>query len=248
MSPPADSGPWLLTVDRGNSTLDCMLRGPEIDRARLSTEDISSFERFLAGRRPSSAVGLSVVRRGLDAVEQHLVVLGVQLRIAGRDLPCPLNMGYRTPDTLGVDRWVSAFAAHREHGQACIVDMGTTTTVDLVDRQGVYRGGAIAPGFAALLTSMSSAPQLPAANPLADFDLPPTTTADAVAMGVQVGYCGMVERLVGDVVGVARSMPTVVITGGAASYYLRHGRLAAVHMPDLVHRGLGLLVGEPCAS
>ncbi len=249
MSSPADFGPWLLTVDRGNSTLDCMMRaGPEIDRARLSTEDIGGFERFLAGRRPSSAVGLSVVDRGLDAVEHHLVVLGVELRIAGRDLPCPLNMDYRTPETLGVDRWVSAFAAHREHGQACVVDMGTTTTVDLVDGEGVYRGGAIAPGFAALVTSMSSAPQLPDANPLADFDLPPSTTADAVAMGVQVGYCGMVERLVEDVVGVVREMPTVVITGGAASYYLRHGRLAAVHIPDLVHRGLGLLAGEPCTS
>ncbi len=58
----------------------------------------------------------------------------------------------------------------------------------------------------------------------------------------------MVERLVRDVVGGVRPMPTVVITGGAASDYLRHGRLAVVHVPDLVHRGLGLLAGEPCAS
>ena len=249
MSSPVDSGPWLLPVDRGNSTLDCMIRaGQEVDRTSLSPEDIGGFEGFLAGRRLSCAVGLSVVDRGLDAVAHHLAVLGVELRIAGRDLPCPLNMDYRTPETLGVDRWVSAFAAHREHGQTCVVDMGTTTTVDLVDDKGVYRGGAIAPGFAALMNSMSSAPQLPAADPLADFDLPPATTADAVAMGVQVGYCGMVERLVRDVVGGARAMPTVVITGGAASYYLRHGRLAAVHIPDLVHRGLGLLAGEPCTS
>ena len=98
------------------------------------------------------------------------------------------------------------------------------------------------------MTSLAHAPELPAADPLADFDLPPATTRDAVAMGVQVGFCGMVERLVEEVVGGDRAMPTVVITGGAARHYLRHGRLATVHAPDLVHRGLGLLAGEPCAS
>jgi type III pantothenate kinase len=244
----AASGPWLLTLDRGNSTLDCMVRDATAqDRVVLPPERVEELSEFLSGRRPTRAVGVSAVSGGLDRAASRLAELGVELRLAGRDLPCPLQLEYRPPEGLGADRWVAALAAHRQFGAACVVDLGTATTVDLVDRDGVYRGGAIAPGFRALLVALAEqAPELPA--PQKDFPMPPDSSRAAVAMGVQVGFCGMVERLVGDILGDNPGPSTIVLTGGGAQQYLRHGRLAAVHVPDLVHRGLGLLLDESCAS
>ena len=87
------SGSWLLTLDRGNSTLDCMLRGPDAEnRASLAPESRAELREFLAGRLPGSAVGCSAVQGGLDAVAGHLADLGVEMRLAGRDLPCPLQL------------------------------------------------------------------------------------------------------------------------------------------------------------
>ena len=244
------SGSWLLTLDRGNSTLDCMLRGADAeDRASLAPESRAELREFLAGRLPGSAVGCSAVQGGLDAVAGHLADLGVEMQLAGRDLPCPLQLRYSTPETLGTDRWVAALAAHRQWGAACVVDLGTATTVDLVDRNGVYRGGAIAPGYSALVAALAAqAPALPAPPHDTGFGTPPESSIEAVAMGVQIGFCGMVERLVSDMIEGQPEPPPVLLTGGAAPHYLRHGRLTAVHVPDLVHRGLGLLVGMPCDS
>ncbi len=247
---PAASGSWLLTLDRGNSTLDCMLRGPDTEhRANLTPESRKELREFLAGHLPCSAVGCSAVLGGLDAVARNLADLGVEMQLAGRDLPCPLQLRYSTPETLGTDRWVAALAAYRQWGAACVVDLGTATTVDLVDGNGVYRGGAIAPGFSALVTALAAqAPALPATPPNTGFGTPPESSNEAVAMGVQIGFCGMVERLVADMIEGEPGPLPVLLTGGAAPHYLRHGRLNPVHVPDLVHRGLGLLVGLPCDS
>lgn len=244
----AASGSRLLTLDRGNSTLDCMLRGVGgEDRESLPAAAADEFSRFLAGRVPDRAVGLTVVPGGLDRVADQLAELGVRLLVAGRDLPCPLQLDYRVPDSLGVDRWVAALAAHRQFGAACIVDLGTAATVDLVDRDGVFRGGAIAPGLAALAGALAErAPELPVPGLQEAFTSPPDSSRSAVSMGVQIGFCGLVERLVGDLLG-SEEWP-IVLTGGGAAGYLRHGRLEVVHVPDLVHRGLALLLGEPCAS
>lgn len=239
------SGPLLLTLDRGNSTLDCMLHGTAPARIALPAESPDGFSRFLAGRRPDRAVGLSVVPAGLDRIAEQLEGLGVPLQLAGSDLPCPLTLDYRTPETLGVDRWVAALAAHRQFGSACVADLGTATTVDLVEASGVFRGGAIAPGLAGLTAALGSqAPELRVPGLDAGFSSPPDSSRSALAMGVQLGFCGMVERLVRELLG-ERGWP-IVLTGGHAESYLRHGQLEVEHVPDLVHRGLVGLLGEAC--
>jgi pantothenate kinase type III len=73
-----------------------------------------------------------------------LVPARIPLLQAGIDLPCPLPLAYETPHTLGADRWVTALAAHRRHGRAVVVDCGSATTVNLVEADGTFHGGAIA--------------------------------------------------------------------------------------------------------
>lgn len=237
----------LLTLDRGNTTLDCMVHeaGGTSRRRRMAPDDVQALAAFLAGGdRPVAAVGATVVPGGLDAAAQVLESAGIGLLRAGGDLSCPLHLRYE-PDELGVDRWVAALAAHEEFGAAVVVDCGTAVTVDLVDRRGTFLGGAIAPGLPALAAGLvARAPGLP--PPDADADaaaVPPTGTRAAVTLGVVIGFVGAVERLVEAQEAAAglSGKCTRVLTGGDAPVLLRHTRISFAHVPDLVHRGLACL-------
>lgn len=191
---------------------------------------------------PQRCVAASVVPGGLDLLAGVLARAGVGLQVAGRDLRCPLRLAYDTPSTLGADRWLSALAAHRRFGRAIVVDCGSATTVNLVEQDGTFCGGAIAPGLRALSLGLASAtPALPAPHPDASPAVPSRSTQAAVDTGVLLGYCGMVERLVAETLRAAAGPAHVVVTGGNAARLLRHSRLRATCEPDLVHLGLGML-------
>ena len=65
------------------------------------------------------------------------------------DMPLPIKIDYKTPQTLGPDRRAAACGAWALHpGNDCLViDAGTCITVDFVDHEGIYHGGAIMPGL-----------------------------------------------------------------------------------------------------
>lgn len=240
----------LLTIDCGNSTLDC-LRHDDGARLRLSNGASGpDFREFVASRGIRRCVASTVVRGGLADAAAVLLDAGVPMQVAGLDLPCPLPLDYDTPATLGSDRWLGTLAAHRRFGRAIVVDCGTATTVNLVELDGTFRGGPIGPGLSALVDGMRNAtPALPAARLDEATRLPPRGTQDAVDCGVQAGYAGLVLRLVSVMQRVARGPASVVITGGNGERLLRFASIRGTLVPDLVHDGLRVLAaGASCNS
>ncbi len=236
----------VLTLDRGNSTLDAMLH-PDGRRQRLEPS-AAGLAAFLGDARPRRCIAVSVVPDGLAAAAAVLAERAVPMLVAGRDLPCPLRLDYETPATLGADRWLGALAAHRRFGTAVVVDCGSATTVNLVDRTGTFRGGCIAPGLAALLQGMARVtPHLPLADPARGGSLPARSTQAGLDTGVLLAFCGQIERMVADAQA-ALGEAALVLTGGNAGHYLRAGRLPFAHVPDLVHQGLRCLGESACAS
>lgn len=233
----------LLTLDRGNTSLDGMWHGDPPWRKRVDPTDRAAVERLLRAGDPATVAALTVVESGLTEIETALAGR-CQLLVAGRELPCPLRVSYPDPGGLGVDRWVGAFAAHRLYGAAIVVDCGTMVTVNLVDAEGNFLGGAIAPGPGTLAAALAvAAPALPPVDLAVDLVLPAIDPAAAVAAGAQLGFCGAVDRLCDDLVAAAGLLdPTLVITGGHGEVYCRHGRPTARHHPDLLHSGLRWLV------
>lgn len=230
----------LLTIDRGNSTLDC-LRHVDGARLRLPSDEevLASLGELVEGRGIRRCVASSVVANGLDALRPFLVRHGIRTQVAGVDLLCPLRLDYDTPHTLGADRWLGALAAHRRFGRAIVVDCGTATTFNLVEDDGTFRGGPIAPGLRAFAAGMSAVtPALPGVQLDGAIAMPSRTSQAAVDTGVLLGYAGLVERLVAGLVAVASGAAMVVVTGGNAQRLFRHSRLRATHEPDLVHLGL----------
>ena len=228
--------PGLLTLDRGNSSLDAMLHADPPERRRLDLDDADgAFAWTVAPRR---VVGLSVVPGGLDACIALAQDRGLELQLAGRDLACPLRLAYPEPERLGVDRWVGAVAARERFGTAVVVDCGTALTINLVTADGVFHGGAIAPGPHTMAKSLAThAPALPAVDLRGEATLPATRSESAVNAGVVVGFCGMVDGLVDACLkAVGQPAAEVVLTGGGAFVYQRFGTRPCHFEPDLIHR------------
>lgn len=233
----------LLTLDRGNTSLDVMLHSEPAQRWRVPASDPVVLLDAIAAlpNVPSRAVGSTVVEGGLDAVAQLLRRRGVVVEFAGRDIPCPLPLAYPNPATLGTDRWLVALAAWRLRGAAIVVQCGTAITADAVDTQGRFLGGAIAPGLQAMARGLAaSAPRLPVFTGHADVGVPAVTSEACVEAGVGLAFCGTIERLVHDLQRVLPEAPRL-ITGGDAPTYLRRGRIALTHVADLLHQGLRCL-------
>ena len=147
------------------------------------------------------------------------------------------------PEEVGADRLLNALAAHaRYRGPLVVIDFGTATTFDVVDKDGAYLGGVIAPGInlsiEALHRAAARLPRIGMGRPQAVIG---TNTVAAMQSGVYWGYIGMVEGLVARIRAEFDAPLKVIATGGLAPL-LAEGTTVIEHIdPDITLEGLRLL-------
>lgn len=123
------------------------------------------------------------------------------------------------PEEVGADRIANAVAAAKLYGApAIVVDFGTATNIDVVDANGFYIGGAIAPGLRISMDALVARAARIASIPL---ETPPhaigTTTEEAVQSGAVLGTASMVEGLVARIrAELGDPAARVIATGGLA--------------------------------
>ena len=156
-------------------------------------------------------------------------------------LPVPPRVDQGT--TVGPDRLVNAVAGFDRHGgNLIVVDFGTATTFDVVDHDGAYVGGVIAPGanlsLEALHLAAAALPHVDVARPAKVIG---TNTVACMQSGVYWGYIGMVEGIVREV-RKERPMPMKVIaTGGLAGLFAQGTETFDAIEDDLTMHGLVLI-------
>jgi len=125
------------------------------------------------------------------------------------------------PDEVGADRLVNAIAAQEGYGGPLIVvDFGTATTFDIIDGDGNYTGGVIAPG---INLSLEALHQAAAKLPRIAIGKPPRVigkgTVEAMQSGIFYGYISMIEGLVARIQKEAGIDMKVIATGGLAPLF-----------------------------
>jgi type III pantothenate kinase len=178
-------------------------------------------------------------RRGLPVIEATADTMPIPIRV---DLPAE----------VGADRLVNAFAAARIYGTpAVVVDFGTATTLDAVEADGAYVGGAIAPGLElgleALAARTAKLPRIELRQPAQAIG---RNTVAAMRSGAVFGYLGLTRELLARVrreladEGSGRRVLTI-LTGGlsTAPWWQELSGVDAVD-PDLTLKGLALLHAE----
>jgi len=196
------------------------------------------------------AVALASVVPPLTETWERLVIerIGVEPTIVDAvSLEGTLTIRIDRPAEAGADRLANALAARVEFGgPAIVVDLGTSTNFDLVDADGAYIGGAIAPGMGlsleALVGRASKLPRIELRRPPSAIG---TNTVHAMQSGTVLGYIGLVSGLLTALRGelVERSPSgarvTVTATGGYTHQpWLRDVPGIDAVEPDLTLRGI----------
>jgi type III pantothenate kinase len=162
----------------------------------------------------------------------------------GADVPIPLQHSLGDDHTTGQDRFLVAMAAHRMFGQACaVVDAGTAITVDFIDGEGAYHGGAILAGARMSMHALHEhTAQLPDVALRAPHDDEPfaRTTEEAIVQGAVFGARGAVHYLLERYAEAYSAYPRVIATGGDAQALFADDEIVERIVPDLALRGIAI--------
>ena len=144
---------------------------------------------------------------------------------------------------VGPDRLANAVGAFDRHGgNVMVVDFGTATNFDVVDHDGAYIGGVIAPGAQISLKALHShATSLPHINIAAPISVVGTNTIDCLQSGIFWGYLSMIEGIVQRVNIELGQKLKIIGTGGLAPLFGQHSNVFDSLESDLTVHGLRLL-------
>ena len=236
----------LLVIDVGNTN---MVFGAMDDfevkhRWRISTESRTTDEMGLLLLQLLKHKGLTqqdikgaciscVVPSLLYTVEKACRrYLKLEPLVVGKGVRTGMRVRTDNPREVGADRIVNAMAAYKKYNAAVVaIDFGTATTLDCVNAQGDYLGGAIAPGFRISADALFlRTAKLPKVELEKTESVIGKNTITSMQTGLYWGYVGLVDEL-------ARRCKSELITLGEA---------------DVVHcvatGGLARLVGQSCSE
>jgi type III pantothenate kinase len=224
----------LIAVDVGNTqTVMGLFEGEElVDQWRLSTVPDRTADEYrlyfegllrqdkwrveeVSGVALSSVVPLAkeaLVGVAEEMIDGPLVVVGPGIRTG-------MAIHLDNPREVGADRVVNAVAAAHRYGVPVItVDFGTSTNFDVVDADGAYVGGAIAPGLdvseEALVAATAALRRVETKEPPSPIG---KNTVEAMQSGLLYGHAGLVDGILKRLFTELGSTPAVVATGGLAS-------------------------------
>lgn len=248
----------ILTVDIGNSNI--VLGGVEGDvicfEARLRTDTTKTSDEYcidlkmlldvnhIAPEHIEGSIIASVVPQVLNSMRTAIMKISdKRILVVGPGLKTGLNIKIENPSQTGADLVVGSVAALREYRPPLIVvDMGTATTITVLDETGALVGGAISPG---VKISMDALTERTALLPGLQLDQPKRAigrnTIDCMRSGIMLGNACMLDGMIDRMEAELGQRATVVVTGGIARFVMPLCRREMIYDKDLLIKGLAAL-------
>ena len=248
----------LLAIDIGNTNLviGCMENDQILFKARIATDRTRTSDQYgveIKSMIEAYGVSLSqiddciissVVPPVFNSVKTGVIkILGKQPMVVGPGLKTGLNIHVDVPSQVGSDRIVIAVAALAEYKAPLILmDLGTATTIDVVEPENRYLGGVIFPGVRVSLDALTSrAAQLPAIS----LDKPKAVigknTIDCMRSGMMYGTAAMIDGLVERIEEELGHSATLIATGGLAQFITPLCNREIILEKDLLLKGLNII-------
>lgn len=248
----------LLAIDIGNSNI--VIGGIENDQikfeARIATDRIKTSDQYgveiknilnlfeVFPQQVEDCIISSVVPPVFNAVRTGVIKLtGLTPMVVGPGIKTGLNIQMDNPASVGSDLIVAAVAALQEYqAPLMLIDMGTATTITVVDKDNTYIGGAIIPGVRVSAEALSSrAAQLPGIQ----LDRPKRAigknTVECMRSGIMFGAAAMLDGMIERMEAELGKQTTVVATGGIAQFVAPLCKREIRLEKDLLLKGLNII-------
>ena len=251
----------ILTIDVGNSNI--VIGGVREDtivfQARLRTETTKTSDQYcvdlkilldvngVSTEEIEGCIISSVVPQVLNSFQSAIKKLtGKVSLVVGPGIKTGLDIRLENPGQTGADLVVADVAALREHKPPLIViDMGTATTMSVLDENGAHIGGCIIPG---VRVSMDALTERTALLPGLQLDQPKRAigrnTIDAMRSGIMMGTASMLDGMVERMEQELGQKTTVIATGGIAQFIIPLCKTPMIYDKDLLIKGLATLYRE----
>lgn len=248
----------LLTIDIGNTnvTLGAYENDSLIFTARLATQPHNTDDQYALEIKNLlslynvdteevedaiiSSVVPSVASSIGNAVSKHFHIVPLML---GPGVKTGLNIKIDNPAQLGADLVASAVGALETYTMPCIIiDMGTASTISVLDRNGTFLGGAIAAGVRLTLKALTeNTAQLTSIPIEAPASVIGTNTVESMQSGLVYGTAAMLDGLIERIEEELGETPTVVATGGLSKQIIEHCRTNIIYDENLLLDGLRVI-------
>ena len=256
----------ILAIDMGNTNIviGCVDEEKVLFEERLATdlsktelEYVVIFKTVLElygieKEKVTGAIISSVVPQLVNIIKSAVYkLIKVDPMVVGPGVKTGLNILMDEPRRVGSDLIVDAVAAINNYGTPVIViDMGTATTMSVIDRKGNYIGGVIMPGIRVSVDSLvSRTAQLQRISLDAPDKVIGKNTINCMKSGVIYGNAscidGMIDRLAEEM-GEGLSDIKVVATGGLARVILPQCRHNIIQDDELLLKGLKIIYDKNC--
>ena len=160
--------------------------------------------------------------------------------VIGPGVKTGLNIKIDNPAQLGADLVVGAVGAIAEYTLPCvIIDMGTATTISVIDSNGVFLGGTISAGINLTIKALcENTAQLPSIDIDAPRSVIGRNTVDSMKSGIVYGTAAMIDGLLDRIATELGETPTVVATGGLSREIVSFCKSSIIYNENLLLDGL----------
>ena len=248
----------ILAFDIGNTNIVLVgITDGKIDFiARTSTDRIKTADQYgiqiknilelynVDINKISGSIIASGVPPVLNAMKNAVeLVTGSKPLVVGPGVKTGLNIVMDNPATVGADRIVCAIAGlSLAKTPLTIIDMGTATTIDVVDANKNYIGGLIMPGLKSSLDSLSEkAAQLPEISIEQPKQVIGKNTVDCMRNGFMYGFASMLDGCIERVEEQIGQKTSVIITGGLSKFVVPLCKREMLYADDLLLTGLYII-------
>ena len=248
----------LLAIDIGNTNIVVGIIKDDdiIYEARIATDRIKTSDQYgvdiknvlslfyIKPEEIEDCIISSVVPPVFNSVRTGVMkVIRKEPLVVGADMETGLKINTDIPGQVGSDRIVVAVAAMAEYKPPLtLLDLGTATTIDVVDRDNSYIGGCIIPGVRISLEALTSrTAQLPGINLDKPGRVIGRNTVDCMRSGIMYGTAAQIDGMLDRMEEELGESTTVIATGGMAQFIVPLCRREIKLEKDLLLKGLNIL-------
>lgn len=248
----------LLTIDIGNTNITLGLFDGELLKltARLATDQRKTGDEYAVAIKDILTLHGEAVESVEDCIISSVVpsvgasvgnavatLCDVVPLLLGPGIKTGLNIKIDNPAQLGADLAAGAVGALHEYTMPCIIiDMGTATTLSVLDKNGAFLGGSIAAGVRMTLRALAEGTAaLPSINVASPKSVIGRNTVDCMQSGLILGTAAMLDGLIDRIEDELGEKATVIATGGLSKEIINHCKNDIIYNENLLLEGLRLI-------